>query len=237
VECDARHRQSASSDVTRRFLANTRSYVLAGVLTVIPLWVTWLVFSFILSLLVRLGGPLARGVAGVVGIAGPYPTWWLQLPWLHSLLAIVSTLIVFYSIGWIATRVVGHELIARIDGLIARIPLAQTIYGSTKKLLAALQKKPEGVERVVLVEFPIAGMKAVGLVTRTFRDATTGRELAAVFVPTTPNPTSGYLEIVPVEQIVSTDWTIDDAMSFVMSGGAVAPASITFSGRQNATRK
>jgi uncharacterized membrane protein len=216
---------------TKRLFGTTRQYILAGVLTVIPMWVTWLVFRFILSSLERLGGPFAQGLAGVLGDPGTYPASLLHAPWLQSLVAVLSTLAVFYMIGWIATRVVGHRILAGIDALVARIPLAQTIYGSTKKLLSALQNKPEGVERVVLVEFPIAGMKAVGLVTRTFQDACTGRELAAVFVPTTPNPTSGYLEIVPVDQLVSTDWTIDDAMSFVMSGGAVAPRTIAYSGR------
>jgi uncharacterized membrane protein len=217
---------------SKRFFGTARQYVLAGVLTVIPLWVTWLVFGFILSLLVRLGGPFADALARLSGDTGLYPGRLLHVPWLQSLVAVLCTLAVFYMIGWIATRVVGHRIIAAIDALIARIPLAQTIYGSTKRLLAALQTKPEGVERVVLVEFPIAGMKAVGLVTRTFRDTVTGRELAAVFVPTTPNPTSGYLEIVPLDQVVSTDWTIDDAMSFVMSGGTVAPTTIGYSARR-----
>mgnify|MGYP001548759333 CR=1 FL=1 len=60
------------------------------------------------------------------------------------------------------------------------------------------------------------------------REQGTGRELAAVYVPTTPNPTSGYLEIVPVEKITPTDWTVDQAMSFIISGGAVAPDTIPF---------
>jgi uncharacterized membrane protein len=215
--------------VSKHTLSNIRSYILAGVLTVIPLWVTWLVFSFILSLLVRFGGPFAAALAELLYTKGPYPSGVLHIPWLQSLVAILSTLLVFYGIGWIATRVIGHRILATIDALIARIPLAQTIYGSTKRLLAALQKKPEGVDRVVFVEFPMTGMKVVGLVTRTLRDINTGRELAAVFVPTTPNPTSGYLEIVPVDQLVPTDWSIDDAMSFVMSGGTLAPATIGFS--------
>src|SRR3546814_3557628 len=63
-------------------------------------------------------------------------------------------------------------------------------------------------------------MKSVGFVTRVVREQGTGRELAAVYVPTTPNPTSGYLEIVPVELITPTDWTVDQAMSFIISGGA-----------------
>ncbi len=72
-------------------------------------------------------------------------------------------------------------------------------------------------------------MKAVGLVTRVIRDRDTGQELAAVYVPTTPNPTSGYLEIVPVEQLTPTNWSVDQAMSFIISGGAVSPDSIPFS--------
>jgi uncharacterized membrane protein len=68
----------------------------------------------------------------------------------------------------------------------------------------------------------------VGLVTRTLVDDATGRELAAVYVPTTPNPTSGYLEIVPLERVTSTDWSIDEAMNFIISGGAVAPGTIPY---------
>ena len=60
------------------------------------------------------------------------------------------------------------------------------------------------------------------------REQGTGRELAAVYVPTTPNPTSGYLEVVPVDRLTPTDWTVDEAMSFIISGGAVSPETIPF---------
>jgi uncharacterized membrane protein len=73
-------------------------------------------------------------------------------------------------------------------------------------------------------------MKTVGLLTRTMKEAESGRELAIVYVPTTPNPTSGYLEIVPMEQVVWTDWTLDEAMNFIITGGTVAPErSVSFS--------
>ena len=111
----------------------------------------------------------------------------------------------------------------------ARIPLANTIYGSARKLLDILQTKPDGTQRVVLIDFPHAEMKTLGFVTRVMREQGTGRELAAVYVPTTPNPTSGYLEIVPMEKITPTDWNVDQAMSFIISGGAVAPDAIPFS--------
>jgi uncharacterized membrane protein len=95
-----------------------------------------------------------------------------------------------------------------------------------------LQTKPDGTQRVVLINFPHENMKSVGFVTRTLKDEHTGEELAAVYVPTTPNPTSGYLEIVPVSQLIPTDWTPDQAMSFIISGGAVSPDTIPFSRKQ-----
>jgi uncharacterized membrane protein len=103
------------------------------------------------------------------------------------------------------------------------------VYGSVKRLISALQTEPDEVERVVLIEFPNENMKAIGLVMRTMTDSDTGQKLAAVYVPTTPNPTSGYLEIVPVNRLVSTEWTIDQAMNFVVSGGAIGPERFAFS--------
>jgi uncharacterized membrane protein len=76
-------------------------------------------------------------------------------------------------------------------------------------------------------------MKAVGLVTRTFIDEETGDEYAAVYVPTAPNPTGGYLEIVPVDELVTLDWTVDEAMTFVISGGTTAPDNIRFGPRRS----
>jgi len=79
-------------------------------------------------------------------------------------------------------------------------------------------------QRVVLINFPSDSMKTIGLLTRTMTDSDSGRKLAIVYVPTTPNPTSGYIEIMPMEHVTSTDWTLDEAMNFIITAGAVAPA-------------
>jgi uncharacterized membrane protein len=71
-------------------------------------------------------------------------------------------------------------------------------------------------------------MKAVGLVTKVIRDEVSGCDLAVVYVPTSPNPTSGYIEILPMSEVVQTDWSIEEAMSFVMTGGTNSPESIRF---------
>ena len=140
----------------------------------------------------------------------------------------VATLCVILAVGALTRRVVGQRLLRWFEALIARVPLANVIYTSARKLLDMLETKPGSTQRVVLIDFPHRDMKSVGLVTRVIREEGSGRELAAVYVPTTPNPTSGYLEIVPVELLTPTDWTVDQAMSFIISGGAVAPDAMPF---------
>jgi uncharacterized membrane protein len=195
---------------------------------VIPLWVTWLIFEFLLGLLARVGGPAVALGSDVLHHYAPGLVAWLMHPWFQSGMAIVLVLAALYAVGWVATRVIGRRLLRTFDQLMDRIPLVKTIYGSVRQLLAVLQQHPDGVQRVVLIEFPSAAMKTIGFVTRTMRDADSGRELVVVFVPTAPNPTSGYLEIVPLDQVISTDWTMDEAMAFVISGGAVAPATLQY---------
>ncbi len=104
----------------------------------------------------------------------------------------------------------------------------QAIYGSVRQLVGVLQQEPGKAQRVVLINFPSPEMKTVGLVTRTPTDDVTSREFAAVYVPTTPNPTSGYLEIVPLDRITPINWTVDEAMTFVISAGAVAPETMPY---------
>lgn len=213
----------------KSFSAHAQRYLIAGILTAIPIWITWLVFKFVFTQLSKFGMPWVRALAATLDRHVPSLAQWLLQPWFQSVLAIIVTVLALYVLGWAASRVIGGRMIALFDRLVARIPLVQTIYGGTKKLLAALQQKPERVQRVVLVEFPSSDMKAVGFVTRVIKDVDTGQDLAAVYVPTTPNPTSGYLEIVPVERLISTTWTIDEAMTFIISGGAVAPENLHYS--------
>ena len=204
-------------------ISSMRRSLLAGILTVIPIWITWLIIEFLLKLLTKVGDPAVSWLSAALYPHVPSLSDWLGQPWFQSVMAIVLVLLALYALGWVATRVIGRRLIAWFDSLIDRIPLVQTIYGAVKSLVAALQQKPDGVQRVVLINFPSSEMKTIGLVTRTLMDEDTGRELAAVYVPTTPNPTSGYLEIVPVENVTSTNWTVNEAMTFIVSGGAVAP--------------
>ena len=209
--------------------ASLKTTLITGLLTLLPIWLTWVVVKFVFVLLSDISRPFTAPVLQRMADSNPATWGWLTQPWVDHGIALVATVLVILLSGVMARRVFGQRMLRWMESLILRVPFASTIYSSARQLLDILQTKPDGTQRVVLVDFPHTEMKSIGFVTRVLREQGTGRELAAVYVPTTPNPTSGYLEIVPVEKITPTDWTVDQAMSFIISGGAVSPESIPFS--------
>ena len=211
----------------KRTTRTIRANLIAGVLTVIPLVVVWLVLSFVLSFLFAVGSPVATGFTMFITDRYPTAAPLLTDPVFQWLVAIIAALLLLYTIGAITSRVVGRKVIDSIERLIARIPIVQTIYYASKKLVLVLQQTPDDSARVVLIDFPHPGMKTLGLVTRVFSDATTGEELAAVYVPCALNPTAGFLEIVPISVLVPTALSMDQAMTMIVSSGAMTPDHFT----------
>lgn len=204
-------------------------YLIVGFLTVAPLWVTWLVFDFLLELLAGVGSPVLEALGGLVEAAVPNSATWLQDDLLHQLVAVLVTLAVLYGIGVFTSLLLGKRIVSWFESLVGRLPLVQTIYGGTKRFLQSISQPPATGQRVVLISFPTPRMKAVGFLTTVMKDKQTNRDLAVVYVPTAPNPTSGYIEIVPLEDVVQTDWTMEQAMTFVMTAGATAPTTVNYS--------
>ncbi len=202
-------------------------HLITGLLTFVPLWLTWIVFKFVFGLLSEISSPLVSGLVALLGSSWPSTGQLLGQPWVISLIAVVITLVSLYLVGFAARFVLGRRMIDAFEQLIERIPVVHSIYGGTKKLMSLVQNKPSGTQRVVLIDFPSPHLKSIGFVTRVFRDGS-DRELAAVYVPTTPNPTGGYLEIVPVENLTATDWSVDQAMAFLLSAGAVGADTLPF---------
>ncbi len=220
-----------------RSLPRLRRYLIAGVLTLIPLWVTWLVFRFVFNQLSSLGMPWVRVLSSMIRDDAPLLGQLLLEGWFQSLFAIFMTLVALYVLGWAATHVLGRRLISVFDSLMHRIPLVEKVYGGTKRLLNALEQRPSDVQRVVLIEFPTPHMKTLGFLTRVISDTGTGAKLAMIYVPTTPNPSSGYLEIVPMERVTQTDLTVDEAISIIVSGGLVAPDTLPFSALEHVSER
>jgi uncharacterized membrane protein len=208
--------------------AHIGRYVLIGSLTVTPLLVTWLAFDFLLKLLAQMGTPLLRATARAVRPFSDTLASWLLDSSFQQAVAALLTIASLYGIGLLASFVIGKKVIELYEDILARLPLVQTIYGATKRVLLSLSQPPVTGQRVVLINFPSSEMKAIGFITKIIRDTETGKELAAVYVPTSPNPTSGYIEIVPMEDVVMTDWSTEEAMTFVVTGGTNAPENLRF---------
>lgn len=203
-------------------------YLLIGFFTVAPLWVTWLVFDFLFGLLASAGQPLLRATARLIRPFSDSAAGWLLDTGVQTGLAALVTLVLLYGIGVLASLVVGKKVIALVEQVMERVPGVQTVYRATRKFLETVRQPTPGGQRVVLIPFPSPEMKALGLLTRVLKDADDDSELAVVYVPTSPNPTSGYVEIVPMADVVMTDWTVEEAMNFVMTGGANSPDTVRF---------
>lgn len=203
-----------------------RRNLLSGLFVVIPLWVTFIAVTFIIDILVATGRPFvltfARNVRSDYAVLADL----LAQGWFQSTLALIVVLAGLYVIGAAANAVIGRRILRTVDRIIDYVPLVKTIYSATRTLLNSLQTGNSSGQRVVLIEFPSRDMRTLGFVTATFTASDTGEEIAAVYVPTTPNPTSGYVELVPTKRLVYLDWSANEAMSFIVSGGAMTPGSI-----------
>jgi uncharacterized membrane protein len=209
--------------VTSHALRSLQSNVLAGVLTVGPLFVTWLIFSFLLETLAKAGLPLVRLFETV------FPESWLRQPWMQSGLAVLLTLVLLYIVGRLTSLVIGRQVFNLFEALLERLPFVAKVYTSVRQLLDTMMAKKDTSQRVVLVDFPIAGQKSIGFLTRTLTDAATSEPLAAVLLPNAINPTSAFLQVLPMSRVTETSLTMEQAMTMLMTGGAVGPETIEFS--------
>jgi len=142
-------------------------------------------------------------------------------------LGLVMTLLVVLLLGWLSTRVVGRRMIAGFERLIQRVPVVRTVYAATKGVLEAVSRdKAEAFTRVVLIEYPKSNVFALGFVTRGARwegiDPRTA-DMLLVFVPTTPNPTSGFLLLVPRAEAIALPISVEEGIRMVISGGILVP--------------
>jgi len=208
--------------VLARTLRGMQRNILAGVITIGPLLVTYVIFSFLLGILAKVGLPVVWLLAAI------FPGDWIHEPWVQFLLAVVLTLVVLYVVGRVTSQVVGRQALKMFESALARLPFVAKIYNSVRKLIDSMMAKDDTAQRVVLVEFPMPGQRALGFLTRTLIDSASGQVLAAVLLPNAINPMSGMLQIMPIDRVQETNLTMEQAMSMLMTGGAVGPEEILF---------
>lgn len=150
--------------------------------------------------------------------------------WYWSLVALVLAIFLIGTVGLLARNYFGRKIIEWVDAALLHIPLLNKIYGATKQVNDAFSATNKTAFRtVVLVEFPHAGVHSIGFITSDQQEeveAKTGQKVVCVFVPATPNPTSGFLLMVPEDKVIRLDMSVPDAIKYVISLGAILPGNI-----------
>ncbi len=238
ARADAKAAPEGEAAKSRRSVAprSIRGRVVAGILLIIPVLITLFLIRYVyaaaLTIGARLVSWLARLVIWAFDLKESAPKFNpAEATWYESLLAVVLTVVMLYLLGWLGTNAVGRRIIELVEKLVQRIPFVDTVYGAVKRMVQALSGTGAGggvEQKVVLIDFPTDKMRAVAFMTNVITDTSSGKRYATVFVPTAPNPTSGYMELVPIEDVTPTDMSVESGLSMILSGGASAPPNITF---------
>ena len=196
----------------RSILVNFRNYFIAGVVVLIPLGITIYFTLFLINISSKI---LPKELN---------PNHYLpyEIPGVEILISIF--LITF--IGWVSLSFIGKKLLEIFNNILKRIPFLRTIYSAIEQMISTFTTKEVGQKNVVLVEYPRKGTWAVGFATKENTGEITDKtkkKLVNVFVPTTPNPTSGFLLMFPKEEIVYLDMTFEQASKFIVSAGTSNP--------------
>lgn len=219
---------------TFRTLLRTR--IVAGLLTVLPIWLTYVLVRFIFdpafNVMKSTTVPVATKLTELLRKSpNPLISWVLENydPWIVPTVAVLLTLFLLYCLGLVSANVFGRRIIASIESVFERLPMIKTLYRSIKQItLAVGDFQSMHFQRVVLIEFPSPGMKRIAFLTSVITDAETQRPIATVFVPYTPYLVTGFMQLVPLDEVWETNWTVEQAVKWIMSGGIIHPSTLTF---------
>jgi uncharacterized membrane protein len=204
-------------------ISRLQTNFLAGLVVVLPAVISiavvvWL-FGTVSNITDKLLFAVPRDWKYINGVRG-------DIHWYWSLAALLLALGLVTLVGRFARHYIGKKLIATGDNLLLRVPLLNKIYSTVKQVKEAFAGKKSSFQESVLVEFPQPGMYSLGFITSEQRNelqVKTPEQVWSVFVPTTPNPTTGFLVFVPESKIVRLDMSVADAIKSIISLGAVTP--------------
>lgn len=196
-------------------LAHLRAKFLTGLFFVLPIGLTIFILKFLFGFADGiLGSYVDMLFTAITERESHFPG-----------LGMVTGAVVIYVVGILATNVFGNQLLRVGDRLLSRIPLVKTIYVSSKQLTRVFSEGKTSYRRAVLVEWPRAGVKAIGFVTA--ETMLQGEKHLVVYVPTMPNPTSGFALFFREDDVMESGMTVEEAVKFVVSGGVVVgPAPV-----------
>jgi len=215
---------SRKSSMWARLKSNVRRRLLSGILLLMPFGVTLLVMRWLFQWVAGFIRPIITFIISKlsqVPVIEAVPDIYITVS--VATLSIVVLLVLLYLVGVIGQFVIGKRLIKIGETLLMRIPLVRTIYTATKQVAQAVSLPERAAfKSVVLVEFPRAGFKAVGFLTGRIQGPS-GEPLYKVYIPHAPILTTGFLEIIPADEVIETNLTIEDGFKMILSGGVVSP--------------
>jgi uncharacterized membrane protein len=200
----------------KRVLNAIRKNIVTGLLFLLPIAITYLVLRF-----------LFNTIDGVIypALQSTLMRWTPRLAKnLPPGTGIVILLIIVYLVGLLGSNILGKWLAKIIHRLFIRVPIVGVIYSTAKQLIGSFSGEgTTGFKRVVIIEYPRVGCWTIGFLTSLVKDEN-DKQMALVYIPTAPTPNSGWLAIVPIEDVYDTDLSVQEAMRMVLSGGTSAPA-------------
>ena len=198
----------AMKEKKRSIFRRIRNYFIAGVVVLIPIGITIYLTIFLISISTKI---LPKEIN---------PNHYL--PYNVPGVEIITAIILITIIGWLSLSFLGKKLLNLFNSILKRIPILRTIYSAIGQMTETFTKTDKEKKNVVLVEYPRKGSWAVGFATKENSgdiSRKTNKQLVNVFVPTTPNPTSGFLLMFPKEDVIYLDLTFEEASSFIVSAG------------------
>jgi len=196
----------------RSIFSRIRNYFIAGIVVLIPIGITLYITLFIINISSKI---LPKEIN---------PNHYL--PYNIPGLEIIISIFLITLIGWLSLSFLGRKLLDLFNGLLKKIPILRTIYSAIGQMTSSFTKNDKNEKNVVLVEYPRKGTWAVGFATKENKGEIKDKikkELVNVFVPTTPNPTSGFLLMFPKEDVIYLDLTFEEASKFIVSAGTSNP--------------
>ena len=196
----------------KSFFTSIRNNFLAGIVVLIPIGITLYLTLFFIKISSKI---LPKEIN---------PNYYL--PYNIPGLEILISIIIITLIGWISLSFLGKKLFDLFENILNRIPILRTIYSAVGQLIETFAKAKTNKKNVVLIEYPRKGVWAVAFATRENTgeiNKKTGQELINVFVPTTPNPTSGFLLMFPKNEVIYLDISFEEASKFIVSAGSTNP--------------
>ena len=212
----------------RALVGAIRSRIFSGLLLALPIAVTfWIIYQLFATLQGVVLDPLALLVNRFAFRGHPtdgLPFWWVRI--VAPLIAIAAVLVFLYFLGYLVRSRVAQV----VDWVMLHVPIVTVVYKAVRNVIGSLasQHQSSRPQRVVLVPFPHPGSKALAYVTRTLRDADTQRTVLCVCVLTGVVPPAGFTLFVPEEEVVDVDWTVNEMLQAILSGGITAPGIIRY---------